>query len=101
MADHPRLPGPDAERPEPQEGGSGHERDAQDEENRNQDDAGGVRPGVSRKTSRDDVLAWLRKKGTRRTLDAMRRYGITATRAFGVPMGTLLALSKRIGADHE
>jgi 3-methyladenine DNA glycosylase AlkD len=50
---------------------------------------------------RDQVLAWLQKKGRRRTVDSMSRYGLAARRAFGVPMGTLLALSKRIGADHD
>jgi 3-methyladenine DNA glycosylase AlkD len=29
------------------------------------------------------------------------RYGIEAARAFGVPMGTLLKLQKRLGTDHE
>ena len=51
--------------------------------------------------NRKDVLAWLRKKRTRRTRDSMSRYGITARRAFGVPTGALLALGKRIGADHD
>jgi 3-methyladenine DNA glycosylase AlkD len=49
---------------------------------------------------RDEVLEWLRKRGTRRTVEGMARYGITAKRAFGVPMGTLLALSKKLGKDH-
>jgi 3-methyladenine DNA glycosylase AlkD len=30
----------------------------------------------------------------------MARYGIEAKRAFGVPMGTLGSLSKRLGKDH-
>ena len=30
----------------------------------------------------------------------MARYGIQAKRAFGVPMGTLLTLGKRLGKDH-
>jgi len=30
----------------------------------------------------------------------MARYGIPAARAFGVPMGTLLTLAKRLGKDH-
>jgi 3-methyladenine DNA glycosylase AlkD len=30
----------------------------------------------------------------------MARYGIEAKRAFGVPMGTLLSLQKRLGTDH-
>jgi hypothetical protein len=45
----------------------------------------------------DDVLAWLRKQGTQRTIDGMARYGIVAKRAFGVPMGTLVSLRKRLG----
>jgi len=49
---------------------------------------------------KDDVLAWLKKQGTRRTVDGMARYGIVAQRAFGVPMGTLLSLKKQLGKDH-
>ncbi len=49
---------------------------------------------------KDDVLAWLKKQGTRRTVAGMARYGIVAKGAFGVPMGTLLALKKRLGKDH-
>ena len=48
----------------------------------------------------DEVLAWLERRGTRRTVDGMARYGIEAKRAFGVPMGTLLSLAKRLGKDH-
>jgi 3-methyladenine DNA glycosylase AlkD len=49
----------------------------------------------------NDVLGLLRKQGTRRTIDEMARYGIEAKRAFGVPMGALLKLKKRLGTDHE
>lgn len=49
---------------------------------------------------RDEVLSWLEKKGTRRTVEGMARYGIVAARAYGVPMGTLIALSKKLGKDH-
>ena len=48
-----------------------------------------------------EVLAWLKKKGTRRTVLGMARYGIVAKRAFGVPMGTLLSLRKKLGMDHD
>ena len=48
-----------------------------------------------------EVLAWLEEHGTRKTVAEMARYGITARRAFGVPMGTLLKLAKRLGTDHE
>jgi 3-methyladenine DNA glycosylase AlkD len=50
--------------------------------------------------NKDEVLAWLEKQGTRRTVDGMARYGIEAERAFGVTMGTLLSLRKRLGTDH-
>ena len=49
---------------------------------------------------KNEVLAWLKRRGTRRTVKGMARYGIEAKRAFGVPMGTLGSLSKRIGKDH-
>lgn len=48
-----------------------------------------------------EVLAWLKRVGTRRTIEGMARYGIAAKRAFGVPMGTLLSMKKRLGKDHE
>jgi len=47
-----------------------------------------------------EVLAWLERQGTQRTVKEMARYGIEAERAFGVPMGTLLSLRKRLGKDH-
>jgi 3-methyladenine DNA glycosylase AlkD len=49
---------------------------------------------------KDDVLAWLERRGTARNVKAMARYGIVAKRAFGVPMGTLLSLKKKLGKDH-
>ena len=55
---------------------------------------------TQRAMDRNEVLAWLEKRGTRRTIDGMARYGIVAERAFGVPMGTLLSLRKRLGKDH-
>jgi 3-methyladenine DNA glycosylase AlkD len=48
-----------------------------------------------------EVLAWLKRKGTRRNVLGMARYGIVAKRAFGVSMGTMLALRKRLGRDHD
>ena len=50
--------------------------------------------------NRNEVLTWLKKKGTRRAVAEMARYGIEARRAFGVPMGTLLKLKKQLGTDH-
>jgi len=49
---------------------------------------------------KDEVLHWLERKGSRRAVLGMSRYGIQAKRAFGVPMSTLLTLRKRLGKDH-
>ena len=50
--------------------------------------------------NKDEVLKWLERHGTRRTVDGYPRYGIEAQRAFGVTMASLLALRKRLGTDH-
>jgi 3-methyladenine DNA glycosylase AlkD len=47
-----------------------------------------------------EVLAWLKRKGTRRNVEGMARYGIVAERVFGVGVAPLRALAKRIGTDH-
>jgi len=47
-----------------------------------------------------EVLAWLERRGTRKNVAGMARYGIKAKRAFGVSMGTMLSLQKRLGRDH-
>jgi len=49
---------------------------------------------------RKEILAWLEKKGTRRNIRGMARYGIVAQRVFGVSMATMLSLKKRLGTDH-
>lgn len=50
---------------------------------------------------KDEVLAWLERRGTAATVRGMARYGLVAEHAFGVPMGTLLALRKQLGTDHD
>jgi len=50
--------------------------------------------------SSTDILELLRRKGTRKTVAGMARYGIVAKRAFGVPMGQLKTLSRRIGKNQ-
>ncbi len=47
-----------------------------------------------------DVLAWLKRRGTRRTVAGMARYGIVARQVYGVSVGTLRQLAKRVGKDH-
>jgi len=48
-----------------------------------------------------ESLAWLERRGTKRNRDAMLRYGIIAPKAFGVSVGDIKQLSKRLGSDHE
>jgi len=49
-----------------------------------------------------EVLEWLERRGTRRTREEMlTRYGITAPKAFGVSVGTIQQLAKRLGRDHD
>ena len=49
-----------------------------------------------------EALAWLERRGSKRVRDDMlSRYGITAPKAYGVPVGTIQQLGKRLGRDHE
>lgn len=47
-----------------------------------------------------EVLAWLARKGTHKGVAELARYGIDATRPFGVPVGELKRYAKAIGRDH-
>jgi 3-methyladenine DNA glycosylase AlkD len=52
----------------------------------------------------DDVreaLTWLEKASTRRDLANLERFGIAATRPFGVSMANLQILAKRLGRNHD
>jgi len=49
---------------------------------------------------KNGVLANLKRQGTKRNIEGLARYGIQTNRAFGVPMGKLLSLAKRLGKDH-
>jgi 3-methyladenine DNA glycosylase AlkD len=49
-----------------------------------------------------EAVAWLERKGSKRVRDEqLTRYGITARKAFGVPVGTIQQLAKRLGSDQE
>ena len=51
--------------------------------------------------NKEEILAWLEKRGTRRVAEGMARFGIqTKMRVFGVSMGTLQSLRKQLGQDH-
>ena len=47
------------------------------------------------------VLAALERSGTKATLDAMTRFGIPPTKAYGVSMKNIQVIAKRVGKDHE
>jgi 3-methyladenine DNA glycosylase AlkD len=47
------------------------------------------------------VVAWLQRHGTRRTRDGMARYGLPSDKAFGVPVGTMQQLARRLGRNHD
>ena len=47
------------------------------------------------------ALAALEKMSTRRDRDNLKRFGITAGKAFGVSMANIQALAKRLGRSHE
>jgi 3-methyladenine DNA glycosylase AlkD len=49
-----------------------------------------------------EALAWLERQGSPRVRKEMlTRYGITAPKAFGVPMGAIQQLAKGLGRDHD
>ena len=47
-----------------------------------------------------DILAWLKRRGTKRNRDGMARYAIVAPKVFGVSVADLRDLSKELGRDH-
>ena len=48
----------------------------------------------------DDVVAWLKRSGSKKTIDGMARYGIPSTRALGVTMAAMKGMAKTLGRDH-
>jgi 3-methyladenine DNA glycosylase AlkD len=48
-----------------------------------------------------EVLAWLKRHGTQAARDGMARYAIPSDTAFGVSVGALKQLGKRLGRNHE
>lgn len=51
--------------------------------------------------SPDEVVDWLRRRGTKATRDGMARYAIPSDRAFGVPVGALRDYAKSRPKSHE
>lgn len=48
----------------------------------------------------DDVLAWLERRGSRRNVEGMARYGIVSEKVFGISVADLRRKAKEIGQDH-
>ena len=48
-----------------------------------------------------DILLWLKRRGTRRNIDGMARYGIRAAHVFGVSMATMKPLARRLRPNHD
>jgi 3-methyladenine DNA glycosylase AlkD len=58
-------------------------------------ESAGTAPGVQA------ALASLKRHGTKKNRDGYARYGIHTDKAFGVSMGQIQALGKRLGRNHE
>lgn len=51
--------------------------------------------------SADDVVEMLRQIASPSVRDGLKRYAIPSDRAFGVPVGSIRDLGKKLGRDHE
>jgi 3-methyladenine DNA glycosylase AlkD len=58
-------------------------------------------PTTTIATDVEDVLEFLQRKGSKKNVDGMARYGIVAKKVFGVSVGTLRAHAKKIGRSHD
>ena len=56
---------------------------------------------VGMKKAVSEVLASLKKLGSRQTRESMVRFGIHTPKAFGIPMAAMQRLAKQIGRDHQ
>lgn len=56
---------------------------------------------MDRSATADTVIAWLQARRSEANLAGMARYGITTSRAFGVPNADLRPLARAIGRNHD
>jgi 3-methyladenine DNA glycosylase AlkD len=47
------------------------------------------------------TLTWMKRHGSKRNIEGMARYAIRAEKVFGISVGALRDLGKRLGRDHE
>lgn len=48
-----------------------------------------------------DVIAWLKKSGSKKARDGMARYGLPSDHAVGISVGALKTKAKALGRDHD
>jgi 3-methyladenine DNA glycosylase AlkD len=48
-----------------------------------------------------EILAWLKRHGSKRNRDGMARYGIFSQKMFGISVGDLQRYAKSLGRNHE
>src|SRR6476469_7060242 len=58
------------------------------------------RTGHGTSVSVEDALEWIERHGKRKNVDGLKRYGITATKPFGVTVGETKKYAKEIGKNH-
>ena len=59
------------------------------------------KPAKEIKTQANEVVAALKRLATKKTREGMTRYAIPNDKAFGVLMGDLQKLAKRVGRNHD
>src|SRR5687768_13633287 len=47
------------------------------------------------------VVAWLKRRGSKKARDGMARYGLPSDKAFGVGIGVMQRYAKEIGRSHD
>lgn len=62
--------------------------------------AGSVK-STRQSTDVESIIRTLKRLGTKKTRDGMARYAITSDKAFGVTVGQLRQLGKRLGKNHD
>jgi 3-methyladenine DNA glycosylase AlkD len=60
-----------------------------------------ARPVARADFSAAAVLAWLKRRGSRRNIEGMARYAIVAPKAFGVSVADLRLLGRQVGTNRE
>jgi 3-methyladenine DNA glycosylase AlkD len=48
-----------------------------------------------------EILAWLKRRGSKANREGMARFGIVSEHAFGVSVADLRAFAKQLGRDHD